>query len=303
MTYDQPPMSRTAEGKPRHVGIEIEFAGLEGPEAAQIVSALMGGSITEEDPHRFKVEGSDLGDVTLELDTQYVHASNDAESKLVEGARKALGDIAQIVVPYELITEPLTFDQLPKLDAVTEALRDAGAKGTSQNPVYAFGLHLNPEAGSLEPDYLVSILGAFALLNEEIRKEIRPDASRNLMGWAARHDDDFVRKLLTPGYEPTLDELIRDYVEANPGRNYDLDMLPLFAEAAPDLMKELVGDMLSKPRPAFHYRLPDCRIDETGWTVATDWNRWVRVERLAADKEQLARLAARYLDGESADSA
>jgi hypothetical protein len=49
---------------------------------------------------------------------------------------------------------------------------------------------------------------------------------------------------------------------------------------------------LVKPRPTFHYRLPDCRIDEPGWRPSVDWNRWVAVERLAEDPERLGELAA-----------
>ena len=38
---------------------------------------------------------------------------------------------------------------------------------------------------------------------------------------------------------------------------------------------------LIKGRPAFHYRLPNCLVDEPDWTVAREWNTWVAVERLA----------------------
>ena len=28
-------------------------------------------------------------------------------------------------------------------------------------------------------------------------------------------------------------------------------------------------------RPTFHYRLPDARLSDPGWSIAPDWNRWV----------------------------
>ena len=47
---------------------------------------------------------------------------------------------------------------------------------------------------------------------------------------------------------------------------------------------------LVKGRPAFHYRLPDCKVNQAGWTAAGAWNRWVYVETLAADEALLAEL-------------
>jgi hypothetical protein len=44
-------------------------------------------------------------------------------------------------------------------------------------------------------------------------------------------------------------------------------------------------------RPTFHYRLPDARVSDPGWSIAPDWNRWVAVERLAVDRPRLDRCA------------
>ena len=49
------------------------------------------------------------------------------------------------------------------------------------------------------------------------------------------------------------------------------------------------------PRPAYHYRLPNCRIDEPGWSIAAEWGRWVLVERLAARPDFSERLSRTYL--------
>ena len=40
-------------------------------------------------------------------------------------------------------------------------------------------------------------------------------------------------------------------------------------------------------RPTFHYRLPNCRVDEPDWRIAHEWNAWVTVEALAADEDAL----------------
>ena len=55
-------------------------------------------------------------------------------------------------------------------------------------------------------------------------------------------------------------------------------------------LRRTVNDERVKARPTFHYRLPDCRVNEPGWSVADAWNRWVYVESLAADTDLLAEL-------------
>ena len=56
--------------------------------------------------------------------------------------------------------------------------------------------------------------------------------------------------------------------------------------------------MIVKPRPAFHYRLPNCMIDEPQWTLAREWNLWVMIERLANDAPRLAEMSREYLAAE-----
>jgi hypothetical protein len=53
---------------------------------------------------------------------------------------------------------------------------------------------------------------------------------------------------------------------------------------------------LVKPRPTFHYRLPNCELTTPGWSPRADWNRWVALERLAEDRELLAELSRAYLE-------
>lgn len=93
-----------------------------------------------------------------------------------------------------------------------------------------------------------------------------------------------------------------DYLAHNPTRNRPLDMLPLLAHLDSRRVLHAAEDKhLVKARPAFHYRLPNCMIDEPAWTLAQEWNRWVAVERLAADPEKLASMSRDYLrlEGES----
>lgn len=49
------------------------------------------------------------------------------------------------------------------------------------------------------------------------------------------------------------------------------------------------------PRPAFHYRLPNSRIDDPGWRFEDEWNLWLEIEKLAGDKEMLHKLSRLYV--------
>jgi hypothetical protein len=55
---------------------------------------------------------------------------------------------------------------------------------------------------------------------------------------------------------------------------------------------------LIKPRPAFHYRLPNCLVDEPDWTIAREWNTWVAVERLAHDGDRLAEMSREFREAD-----
>jgi hypothetical protein len=56
---------------------------------------------------------------------------------------------------------------------------------------------------------------------------------------------------------------------------------------------------LIKPRPAWHYRLPNCLIDDPEWSLARPWSEWVTIERLAADPDRLLPRARARADDSS----
>jgi hypothetical protein len=95
-----------------------------------------------------------------------------------------------------------------------------------------------------------------------------------------------------------METLIDDYLIYNPTRNRELDMLPLFAWIDEERVRDAVADKRINPRPTFHYRLPDARVDRPDWTVTTEWNRWCVVERLSARPEKLAAMAQAYWENQ-----
>jgi hypothetical protein len=296
----RPPIPDAADGQPRRVGVEIEFAGLNVPAAAELVREQFGGRISEEDPHRLIIKETEFGDFVVELDAQAVHADADdgegADKPLLPedvdaAARDALGKAVTGLVPVEIVSPPMPWSDLGRLAELTDALRDAKAKGTEDSFLYAFGLHLNPELPATDADTVLCHLKAYVVLADWLRELAAVDLTRRLMPHADRFPKDYVLMILDPDYTPDLTGLITDYLDHNPTRNRELDMLPLFRHLDEAAVTARLDSALIKARPTFHYRLPDCALGDPAWSPVTEWNRWVEVEELAADGDRLANMA------------
>ncbi|MAN81282.1 MAG: amidoligase enzyme [Rhodospirillaceae bacterium] len=301
----EPPVTTAETGKPRRVGVEIEFAGLDVPAAADLVHDHFGGRISRADLHRLIIEETEFGAFVVELDAQVVHKGTDddaaAKTPLLPkdmdaAARDALGKAVTGIVPVEIVTPPLPWSELGRLADVTEALRQAGAKGTHESLLYAFGLHLNPELPATDADTILRHLRAFVILADWLRERVAVDLTRQLLPHADPFPKDYVLKILDSGYAPDLDGLISDYLDHNPTRNRELDMLPLFRHLDEAAVTARLDSALIKARPTFHYRLPDCALGDPDWSPVVEWDRWVRVEELAADPDRLACFAAALSD-------
>lgn len=185
----------------------------------------------------------------------------------------------------------MPFDRLALIDSAVEVLRQAGAR--ERGPV-AFGLHFNPEPPRLDAETITSILKAFLLLNDWLRRESRPRRPSHRFGLGRNFPPSYMRRIVAADYWPDLDELMDDYLTANPTRNRDLDLLPLFLHFDERRVRTRLPNEKIGKRAVLHYRLPTARVSQPGWSIAPDWNRWVVVERLAADRPRLERLAAAY---------
>lgn len=286
-------------GKPRRVGFEMEFVGLSVEEAVRVVEKVVSGPVSSPQRYTYEIENRELGTFKIEIDSQVLvqrtyreamdkvglHPKDSAAGEQME---RWLTKAALAVVPCEVVTPPLPREHFALTEELREALRLAGAKGTHESMLYAFGLHLNPEAPALDADTLCRYLQAYVLVEPQLREEVLIDLTRRVVPFVDPFPAPYRRRLADPHYRPNLPGLIADYLAANPTRNRSLDMLPLFAHVAPDAVRgQTQEDHLIKPRPAFHYRLPDCRIDDARWRIATEWNHWVRVERVAEEPRLL----------------
>lgn len=309
--FCKPPHRRNPQGEERRAGFEFELAGPELQSCARIVAELFGGRLEPKHSLEITIAGTSAGAFRVELDALIVkrlaeelEAGPQAEKEemldiphLKKEFSRWMGETAGQIVPFEIVTPPLPFEQLPRLETLRERLREDKAEGTGAAFYYAFGMHINPEIASSDVNYLRDVLRAFLLLYPWLKEAMRVDFSRRLLTYIDPFPKRYAQRILVEDYAPSRRRFIADYLEENPTRNRALDMLPLFAHLEPDMLGELPEDerKLVKPRPAFHYRLPNCEIDDPNWRIARDWNYWVRVEELAEDKQKLAAMSREYL--------
>jgi hypothetical protein len=174
------------------------------------------------------------------------------------------------------------------------ALREAGAVGTEESLLAAYGVHVNTEIPVLDSATLASYLRAFAVLQWWLVDAHQVDMTRKVSPYIDLYPDAYLKQLLARS-DPALDDIFSDYLEHNATRNRALDLLPLLAEIDADRVRQAVDDPRIKARPAFHYRLPNCHIEKADWSLAEAWNTWCVLERLVDRKEDLDTLTAEFL--------
>ncbi len=296
--WPQPPRLQTDNGDDRRMGVEIEFSGLGMQRIAEIIREVLGGKLDAQSKYEFFVRdarmGTYTGDFGIELDSEYMKKlgrEQDPEAEvddLENLAESVISLIAEQVVPFEVVSPPIPLPQVWRMDTLVQQLRQAGARGTRQAPLYAFGLHLNPELPDLQCTTILAYLRAFLGLFEWLTQRSEVDLSRRITPYIDPFPKSYMRLLLDPDYAPDMDQLIDDYLEHNPTRNRALDMLPLFRHIDEARVINVIDDDRIKARPTFHYRLPNCQIDEPNWGLIRAWRDWLQIEALAEDPQRLA---------------
>ncbi|WP_038052976.1 amidoligase family protein [Thioalkalivibrio sp. ALJ1] len=305
--FHELPWPTNPDGEARRIGLELEMAGVSLDTMAETVQAEFGGQIDSDSAFVCHVRDTEVGDFQLELDARVLkdRAYRDHLARLgieLDDSDEAaldrwLADAAGRLVPHEIVAPPIAAADLPRLDRVRAALQQAGALGTERSLLYAFGLQINIEIHRTDAEWLLAILRSFLLMVEVLTAAGAIDLARRLSPYIRAFPGPFVRYVLDPDFRPDQAGLIDAYLAHNPTRNRPLDLLPLFAHLDADRVDAApVEHELIKPRPAFHYRLPNCEIDDPEWSLARPFNGWVEVERLAADPERLERLSREYLE-------
>lgn len=309
--YHLPSVITDSDGAPRRAGFEFEFGNLPIVETAKALQKSLGGELDIKSPFEAVLYESLLGKLKIERDANILKSRRYHSLLESLGVKFSPGTIAHDIetnidnasrglIPCEVVTEPIPFRDLQKLDTLTDTLNTLGAEGTQDSLIYAFGLHINPSIPDNSSETLRRYIQAFLLLYTWIIDSSGIDLTRRfLTKYIDPFPEGYMELVLDNSYSPDISALVEDYLEHNPTRNRALDMLPILFEL--DEKRVLAGvnedeRKLVKGRPAFHYRLPDCKVNEAGWSPAGAWNRWVYVETLAADDELLQELIEAWRD-------
>lgn len=288
----------------RRVGVEIEFTGLELAEASELIGDALAVKAEEVSPHEHHFRENNSDPWRLEVDFLLLkrlsrkQSDDDNDDALRKLAINALDAVASIATPLELVSPPLAESRLPELDKLVTALGTAGAVGTGESAINAFGVHFNPEA-SLDPVSVASHIKAFLVLHDWLKARDSTDLARRITPYIDPFPEAYEQQMLQSDFWPAAPQLIEHYLEHNPTRNRALDLLPLMAQIDPQRIEACVDDDLIKARPTYHYRLPNSRIGEPGWSLLDPWRDWLTLEQLAANSAALGKLAAArlaYLD-------
>ena len=305
-TFNKPPLTVNPSGEERKTGYEFEFTGIDLEEIAGLISELYGGTIQKISTYIFEVQDTDLGTFKLELDAQLLRDKKyerllktvgfDLESyKEKDAVEDSLKGIASAVVPFEIITPPIPLSSMKMLNKLVDKLREHKAKGTGSSFIYAFGLHLNPEIPDESAESLLNHLRAYVMLDPWIRKDADVNISRKITPFINEYEAMYIQHILNPDYRPDLNQLIGDYFVYGNSRNRPLDMLPVFMYLNETLTSGLIKDTITASRPTYHYRLPNCSLEDENWSLAAEWNRWVLVEKMAANEKVLNQYSRAWL--------
>ncbi len=283
--------STKKDGSARQIGYEIEYAGFSLEESANFVSEFFGGDISTPHDNRYEISNSEgkfivLVDFELLQNVSKYQSSSDFEKSVKKATQSVLEDISEDMVPLEIVTPPLDFPLISKMDDFCLRLAEKGAKGTQVSPLYGFGLHLNIDIPAMDADTILSYLQSFCLLETLMESQVNRDITRTLTMYTALYPISYKKYICKRGYKPDIDSLINDYLRFNPTRNHALDMLPMFAMIDEQKVKLATdGNTLVQKRPAFHYRLPNSRLGDKTWSPSYEWSIWEKVEVVANNRE------------------
>ncbi len=293
-----PPIQEDSDGRERRVGVELEFGDTPIKEAAAALEAALGGELRFDNPYVAHLESTPLGHLRIERDAELLNTvpyrqwlktldiDFDTHTLAAE-LEQGVDALSSRLVPAEVVTDPLPLSQLEQLHPLLDALAQLGATGTDASWLNAYGLHFNPSVPDTRSETLIAYTQAFALLYPRFIDQGDIDRTRRwLTPYINPYPDAYLERILSPDYRPGLTGFIDDYLRDNADRNRALDLLPLLKHldaqrvdaALPEGQRSLV-----KARPAFHYRLSDCRIGDPHWQIESEWRRWWRVEQLAHD--------------------
>jgi len=294
--FKLPSVTHTCNKKMRRVGFELEFIGIDLEQTTAVVQQVFSGKIASVSPAACVVAVEGLGEFSIELDWHFL------KKKAAQQNRENAGDwlemlshAAALLVPMEIVCPPIPVSDLDCLDPLVTELRRAGAKGTEDSMIAAYGVHINTEVPGQDAGCLSGYLRSFSLLQWWLVDAHQVDFARRISPYVDLYPEAYLKQLFSRTV-PDIHQVCDDYLQYNASRNRALDLLPLLAYMDVDQVNRAVADAKIMARPAFHYRLPNCQIDKPEWSLARPWNNWWVVEELAQRPDDLQNLSALFLD-------
>ena len=304
MNYLLPPVTKNRHSELRTVGFELEYSGIDIQTSADIIMELFGGELDKKSSVTYQIKKTNLGDFTVELDARILKKMAQEnylepfgikrESEIVDYVEELINDVAQTIVPLEIIMPPIPIDQIEQLSPLIKKLSAQKAEDTNSSWMNAFGLHINPEVPSLEAETIISQFKVFLLMYEWLVDFIDVDFSRRLTPFIKPFPKAYVTKTVRSDYQPDLKTFMNDYLQDNPTRNRPLDLVPLFIHLDRDLVETFIDTKKSSGRPTYHYRLPNSNLQKKHWNILQEWNAWVLIEKVAADDDLMQHLQQQY---------
>jgi hypothetical protein len=305
MTPEYKNIYKNKDGKDRHVGVEIEYSNLNLKKSAVLVQKVFSGKITQKTRYELSLEDTKYGDFKFELDAQLLQKMQ--TDGLFEKLGKLIGDISDDIdklidktskrfVPFEIATAPIPIKDFSKLDEMIELLRLNGALGTTHSLQYAFGVHFNIEPPSQKIEDVLKLFKSFLILQKWIEVQSEIDVARKISPFINDFPKDYIKKVINLKYNPTKKEFLEDYIHFNPTRNRVLDMLPQLAFWDEKRVRKHLPKEKINPRPTYHYRLPNSKINQFRWNLTQEFQLWVIVELLASNKKLFEKLSKQFLE-------
>jgi hypothetical protein len=303
MEFKLPPILKNEKGEDRKVGFELEFGDIDLDLVAGTILKLYGGTHQRHNKYHHEIHDTNIGKFNLKIDTRLLTEKSYQETLEKYGleghadlVHSFMETFVPMIVPYEVDTPPVPFSEVSKIDKLREALHNHKATGTRSSILHAYATHVNAELPALNAKTILNYLRAFLLLYPHFFDKSNIPLSRRIGSFIAPFPVDYIRMVMDCNYAPDMDQLIDDYHQYNPDRNRPLDLYPVFAWIDKEKIAsfEDIGNV--KPRPTFHYRLPNSLIDDPNWSLANEWNDWVEIEKLASDEKIAASLCKEYVD-------
>lgn len=294
--FQLPPQLKNSQGDMRCVGFEIEFSGIDLTKTVATLQSVFNAEIVSESDAEVALNVDELGKFNVEIDWAYLKdkAADHADDKQGREWMTLLSQAAAVLVPIEVVCPPIPLDRLGSLTDMVSALKRAGAIGTNESLIAAYGVHVNTEIPAFDATTLGAYIQSFCLLQWWLVDTHGVDIARRVSPYIDLYPEAYIKQVLLHP-DASVEQIFDDYLQYNPTRNRALDLLPLLAHIDEERVRAVVDDPRIKSRPAFHYRLPDCRIEQDNWSLETAWQTWLVVERLASRPDDLKKLGGDFL--------